>query len=193
MHRKTPLWLVGLTAALAALALSVAPAVADVSPSTVSETLAPGESITITKEVDVPEVPPKLDFVLDVDLSGSYLDDIANIKTLAPDLWDDVAAGVADLQGGLVTYVDYPYPGWGDSAFGDYAYQRDQDLTDDKTTWVNAINAMLTRYGATSPRVSTSRSTRRQPEPGAMSAIRGRRSVTSLPPAALPSARMRRR
>ena len=50
-----------------------------VDPPSVNDILVPGESITITKTVSVPEVPPKLDLFLMVDLSGSYYDDLPNI------------------------------------------------------------------------------------------------------------------
>ena len=43
--------------------------------------LEPGDtSETITKTITVPEATPKLDFVLLVDLSGSYRNDLPNIK-----------------------------------------------------------------------------------------------------------------
>jgi hypothetical protein len=141
---------VGLTAVAAA---GLSPAAADVTPPTFSATLAPGGSVTVTKTVEVPAVPPKLDFVLDVDLSGSYADDLPNITALAPDLFDDLSAGVADLQVGLVTFVDYPFHPWGANGIGcgDYAYARNQDLTPDKTTWTSAVAAMTIRCGGDEP------------------------------------------
>ena len=55
---------------------------AAVTPAVVDEVLAPGESITIDKFVDTPEISEKVDFLLLLDLSGSYGDDLANIKAL---------------------------------------------------------------------------------------------------------------
>jgi ribosomal protein S11 len=139
-------------AALAVVALLLpAPVGADVSPASVSLTLQPGESATIEKTVGVPAVPPKLDLCLVVDNSGSYFDDLPNIKTKAPDLFDAIRAQVADSQFCLGTFVDYPYFPWGSDTAGDYAHRLNQSLTADKTTWVTAVNAMVTRSGVDEP------------------------------------------
>lgn len=137
-------------AGLVALALTVT-AVATVTPPSVSATLAPGQSMTVTKTVDVPTVPPKLDFVLDVDLSGSYGDDLPNIKALTPGIASAILAGVPDAMFGLVTFVDFPFGSWGSPGWGDYAYARNQDLTASTATWQTAVNAMFTRNGVDGP------------------------------------------
>jgi hypothetical protein len=49
-------------------------------PPLIDVTLEPGQSRTVTTTVNVPEVPPKLDLVLDVDLSSSYNDNLVVIK-----------------------------------------------------------------------------------------------------------------
>jgi len=117
-------------------------------PASVEVVIFPGGDVEIEKTVYTPELPPKLDVCLIVDLSGSYGDDLPNIKTLAPDIWDDiVAGGVADLQMGLASFVDFPFPIWGDPSYGDYAYQLDQQLTPLKATWLAAVGAMSTRSG----------------------------------------------
>ena len=51
------------------------------SPESVDEVLFPGDSVEVQKAVHTPELPPKLDVCLIVDLSGSYWDDLPNIKT----------------------------------------------------------------------------------------------------------------
>jgi Integrin beta chain VWA domain len=139
------------TLVVAVAAFGLSNAAADVTPPSVTATLAPGESLTVEKTVTLPAVPPKLDLVLDVDLSGSYGDDLPNIKALSPGIFDAVRAGVADSEFGLVSFVDYPFSPWGASSTGDYAYQRDQDLTADKTTWVNSVNAMTLHFGGDEP------------------------------------------
>lgn len=133
------------------LAVATAPARADVDPPLVEASLAPGESLTVTKTVDVPPVPPKLDLVLTVDLSGSYDDDLPVIKAKAPDIFNGVRGQVADSTFGLTTFVDYPYTPWGSEASGDYPYALDQDLTSDEATWVAAVNAMSIRFGGDNP------------------------------------------
>jgi hypothetical protein len=102
--------------------------------------------------VHTPDLPPTLDVCLVVDLSGSYNDDLANIESLAPGLWDDiVAGGVSDLRFGLASFVDYPFAPWGVAAWGDYAYRLDQQLTASKTDWLTAVGAMTTRNGGDGP------------------------------------------
>lgn len=117
-------------------------------PASVDEVVFPGGVVEIEKTVSTPELPPKLDVCLIVDLSGSYANDLPNIKALAPSIWDDIlAGGVADLQMGLASFVDFPFREWGDPASGDYAYRLDQDLTPTKATWLAAVNGMTTFSG----------------------------------------------
>lgn len=117
----------------------------------VDVTLLPGQSISLDKQVVVPEAPPKLDLYLVVDLSGSYSDDLPNLKAKAPEIFDGVRAGVADSRFGLGSIVDYPFDPWGNAGTGDYAYRIDQDLTADRTTWLTATDAMMTRFGGDGP------------------------------------------
>jgi hypothetical protein len=143
-------------AALAASVAVAAPAAASdepsLDPATVEATIFPGQTYEVDKSVQTPALPPKLDLCLVVDLSGSYADDLPNIKAVAPSLWDNlVAGGVADLQAGLASFVDFPIFPWGDSPSGDYAYRLDQDLTGTKATWVTAVNAMAVRNGVDEP------------------------------------------
>lgn len=125
--------------------------VADVDPPQVNATLNPGESVRVDKSVETPPIPPVLDFCLLVDNSGSYVDDLPNIKGLAPEIFDGIQSQVSDLQACLGTFVDFPIDPYGNAAFGDYAYQLDQDLTPDKTTWTTAVDNMVTLDGADEP------------------------------------------
>lgn len=160
IHKKLNKWAAKtiLTPILVALLVTgtvslpvAANAVLAVDPPTVDETLAPGESVTIQKSVTLPEVPSKLDLFLMVDLSGSYYDDLPNIKSLAPGIFDDVRVDIPNSLFGLGTFVDFPFLDWGSPIANDYAYQLDQDLTATKSTWVDAVNAMLTRHGGDTP------------------------------------------
>ncbi len=132
---------------------------AEVDPSEVFVSLAPGDSTTIEKNVTVPEVPDRLDLLLMIDLSGSYNDDLLNITALAPGIFDDVRAGIPDSQFGLTSFIDFPYNPWG-SYNGDpsgwlgpddYPYMLDLDFTTDKTTWTGAIGALTTGSGFDEP------------------------------------------
>ena len=142
-------------AALVATALPIASAGAhegpDLTPAEVTtDNLAVGfeAEFDVDKTVHTPELPPVLDVCLIVDNSGSYNNDLPNIKTLAPGIWDSIlAGGVSDLQMGLATFVDFPFEVWGFAASFDYAYQLDQQLTPTKATWVAAVTAMSARSG----------------------------------------------
>jgi hypothetical protein len=121
-------------------------------PASVEAVVFPGASHGVEKTVHTPELPPKLDVCVVIDLSGSYGDDLPNIKAVAPQVWDDiVAGGVSDLQMALTSFVDFPFPGWGSAASGDYAYRLDQQLTPIKATWVAAIDAMSVKFGGDGP------------------------------------------
>ena len=139
------------SACAAALALQPFATLAQVSPSSSSLVLKPGQSTSVTKTVDVPEIPPKLDFCMLIDLSGSYGDDIVNIRNLAPGLFDDIREFVTDSNFCVASFVDYPFFNWGDPNFGDYAYRLDQNLTANKTAWTTAINGLVVRNGVDIP------------------------------------------
>lgn len=155
MHLKTRF--IGAAVATAALIAGAGVALADgdhpgIDPEHVEAVVLPGQSIDVEKTVHVPELPPVLDMCLVVDLSGSYADDLVNIKLLAPGIWDAiVAGGVSDLQAGLASFVDFPFGPWGSAVSGDYAYSLDQQLTSTKATWVAAVNGMVTRFGGDEP------------------------------------------
>jgi hypothetical protein len=117
-------------------------------PPRVEATLPPGGSLQVTKIVNVPDKPPKLDLFLIVDLSGSYTDDLPNIRTLAPGLFDDVQLEIPDARFGLGSFIDFPFIPWGNYSYGDYAYRLEQDMTTEKTTWLAAIDAMSIGSGA---------------------------------------------
>jgi hypothetical protein len=70
-------------AVLAAGLISTGVVYAAVDPPSVSLELKPGDLVTVDKTVDVPGLPPVLDFCLLIDLSGSYYDDLDTIKGLA--------------------------------------------------------------------------------------------------------------
>ena len=142
----TVLAVAGLIAGLIAV-----PVAAGVTPPSVDITLKPGESFTVTKTVGVPEATPRLDLYLIVDLSGSYSDDIAKIKTLAPSIVTGVRASVSDSNFGLGSFVDFPFSPWGAASTGDYGYRRDQDLTATTADWVAAVNAMAIKFGGDGP------------------------------------------
>ena len=130
-----------------------------VSPTSVTADLKPGEDTgTIEKTVTLPAVTPKIDVVLLVDLSGSYSDDLRNLKTqvggadgLAAELFDGVCTTEVDCQFALASYVDFPFSSWGSSAHGDYGYRLDLDFTATRATFVSAVDGLSTKNGWDGP------------------------------------------
>jgi hypothetical protein len=153
MRRTARYVVVGATVGSLMMATQVAHAEGDhprLDPDAVEQVILPGQSYDVEKTVHTPNLPPVLDVCLVVDLSGSYNDDLPNIKDLAPGIWDDiVAGGVTDLQFGLASFVDFPFSPWGFES--DYAYRLDQQLTGTKATWVAAVNGMNTLSGGDDP------------------------------------------
>jgi len=123
---------------------------ADVTPPEVSVTLPPGGSKTIVKSVHVPAIPPAVDVVFALDLSGSMDEELDLVKAHITDIIDALAAlsGV-DLEVGLVSHVDYPgqYNSCGYSGtYGeapDWAFRVDEPVTSDFAS-VNATAQGLT-------------------------------------------------
>ncbi|MCE0485355.1 hypothetical protein [Ornithinimicrobium sediminis] len=140
-HRKRAI--AGL--ALASLLGATAAAAADpgVSPASVDEALDPGESITITKTVTTPEVPPKPDIVLLVDHTGSMGIAIDNVKANMADIITAVETAQPDAQFAVAIYCDIgePVP----------PYEVIQDLTDDAATAVAAVDGITLCNGGDEP------------------------------------------
>ncbi len=120
---------------------------ASVSPPSVDEALEVGETLIIDKLVETPEIPPKIDVIFNFDLSGSFNNDLPNIKSIAGDLFDQIRSQAPDSRFAIASFVDYPIPQWGYPSYGDYAFNLNLDFTYDKLTWVNVINGLNTRSG----------------------------------------------
>ena len=128
-----------------------------VDPPSVEETLFPGEYIEVEKEVMNPPLPQRLDLLLLEDETGSFDDDIAIMKGtlsnytdgLAAAIWDGIEAEVDDLMGGVAGFRDFDQDFWGSP--GDHVYRLLQDLTADKTTWLQGIGNLTAGGGADGP------------------------------------------
>lgn len=120
-----------------------------VDPDSVSVQLAPGESVQVTKEVVTPEIPPMLDVFLLEDETGSFGDDIANLKALAPAIWESIADSGTDFTFGVGGFRDYARGFWGGP--NDWVYDLNQDLTTDKTAFVDGVNALTAGGGGDGP------------------------------------------
>src|SRR5215208_1896511 len=117
---------IAVLAALVVAALAAVPALgAGVTPQTVSLQLNPGQSATVTKQVETTKLPPKSDFVFLADNTGSMGPSIADVKANAQSVIDAIeGAGATDAQYGVGDYQDFtsggPCP---------YGFELDTDLT----------------------------------------------------------------
>lgn len=122
-------------------------------------------TILMFEQLDKWTIIPKADVIFAVDLSSSMTSEVATIKAEADAIIDGIEEAVADVQFGLITFMDYTgthsttEPGsspvtynaqYGSAASGDYPYNLDQDLTDG-TTVKTAIAAMTLGWGADGP------------------------------------------
>lgn len=107
---RPPLRALAVAAAAAALGLTSTFAHADVTPATVDQTLAPGESITLTKTVTTPTISPKPDIVLMVDRTGSMGGAIGDVKANMTAVIAAVAAEQPDAQWAVASYCDAGEP-----------------------------------------------------------------------------------
>lgn len=145
---------------LALLVLGIGDMVyAAISPTTINATLAPGESITETKTVEIPEVPPKVDVVFAFDLTGSMRGIINTTKNKSTTIMTGLDALGVDINYGVMSYMDYPhnYSSYGYSAYygysscGDYAYSLDQAVTNNQSAVTTSINGLMIGCGADGP------------------------------------------
>ncbi|HEY3184152.1 MAG TPA: post-COAP-1 domain-containing protein [Gaiellaceae bacterium] len=132
-----------LAAALVVAALAAVPAFgAGVSPQTVSLQLNPGQSATVTKQVETTKLPPKSDFVFLADNTSSMGPSINDVKANAQTVIDAIeASGATDARYGVGNYEDFTQSG--PCLHG---FELDTDLTD-ATAAKAAINTWVAEAG----------------------------------------------
>ncbi|MBA2955156.1 HYR domain-containing protein [Nocardioides sp. CGMCC 1.13656] len=131
------------TAVLSVVATAAASAAPGVSPSSYSDALDPGASVTITKTVETPPIPPIPDIVLMADTTGSMGTSIANVRTNA-------SAIVANIQGAQPG-ARFAVAEYKDEAAAAFGYRVDQQLTGNAADVVTGINAWVAGGGGDEP------------------------------------------
>ncbi|MCK0111714.1 VWA domain-containing protein [Ornithinimicrobium sp. F0845] len=124
---------VAAVAAAATLSMIATAASATVNPISVDEALDPGGSITITKTVSTPELPPQPDIVLLVDRTGSMTSAIAGVKANMASIISTVSASQPEAQWAVASYCDVGEPD---------PFLLHSDLTDDTAATVAAVNGI---------------------------------------------------
>jgi hypothetical protein len=92
-----------------------------------------------------------IDIMFLLDVSGSFTDDLPVLQANVGDLMNDLLSISPGSRFGLASFVDFPFPPYGDPTFGDYTYRLDLPLTSDTDSFVDAINAATTHSGADLP------------------------------------------
>jgi len=82
-----------------------------------------------------------------VDLSGSFYDDLPIFKSQAPAIISELTASNPNTRFGLAKFEDYPIYPFGSASYGDKAYQKLVDLTDDYSLILGIIGGLYTRSG----------------------------------------------
>jgi len=115
-----------------------------VDPSSFAGTVASGSSVTITKTVHTPAIPPHVDILFLADTTGSMGPAIANVKSNASTILGNVRAAQPDSQFGAANYRDF-------NCTDPFAYQLNQSITANTADAINGINAWTIGNGCDTP------------------------------------------
>lgn len=139
LSRAVPLGLVAASAAFTSAA-----AAPGVTPTHYANSLAPGQSVTITKTVETPPIPPNPDIVLLADTTGSMGPAIANVKANAASIVSQVQGAQPTARFAVAEYQDVT-----DGPANVYRVR--QQLTSSQADIVAGINAWTIGDGGDTP------------------------------------------
>src|SRR5437867_8908721 len=127
-----------------------ADAVDQFNPPLVTLTLSPGQSATIDKVLHLDAAPEFADIIIAIDTTGSMGGAIAQAKTEAIQICNDVKAQIPGARFAVVDFKDYPFFPYG--GFGDYPYLlKTAGFVADCTTFAAAISTMSASGGGDFP------------------------------------------
>jgi uncharacterized repeat protein (TIGR01451 family) len=116
---------------------------AGVDPASYSATLNSGDSVTITKTVHTPDIPPNPDLVFLADTTGSMGSAIANVKANAGSVMTQVATAQPTSEFGVAQYKDFNCDA--------VPYHLDQAITSNQANVQTAINTWSASGGCDTP------------------------------------------
>ncbi|GKQ35275.1 HYR domain-containing protein [Streptomyces sp. A012304] len=119
--------------------------VSPVTPSLVEQSLNPGASITVAKQVRTPVVPPKPDVVLLVDNTGSMSGAITNVKNNLPTIVSQVFEAQQESRFAVASYGDARDAG------GSRLFFLHQAFTADRSAIQRGVNALTASGGGDTP------------------------------------------
>lgn len=114
-----------------------------ISRQTISQTLCPGDAVTLALPVTISPRPARADILLAFDVSSSMDDILAAAATNGARIADELQQLIPDVQLGIVIFDDYPVYPFGEP--GDTPYELLQPITSD--------NSALTRVFTQLPRM----------------------------------------
>ncbi len=138
------LWTIfGISAVLIGLLASLSIAFgAGVDPTSVSATVAPGDSINVNKTVTTPAIPPKPDIIFLADTTGSMGAAIGSVQSNIGSIISTVLTSAPDAQFGAAQYKDV----------GDvFVYNLDQAVTSNTAAVTTAVNSWSASGGGDTP------------------------------------------
>ncbi len=115
---------------------------APVDPPTVSAGLDPGQSITVTKTVHTPVIPPRPDILFLADTTGSMGGALSNVRTNAGSIMSAVRLAQPDSDFGAAEYKDF------NCGLDAFAYRLDQAITASTADAQTGINMWATVPGS---------------------------------------------
>ena len=119
-------------------------AIAAVTPSTVTNTLALGTSTTVAKTVTTPPIPPKPDIIFLADTTGSMGPAISNVQSNIASIISAVNGSVTNAQFGAAQYKDF---GSGDP----FGFNLDQAVTSNAAAINTAVGTWSAIGGGDTP------------------------------------------
>ena len=142
-RRRRLAWIsAALTAGLATVVTGAAFAVPGVTPATVSATLLPGQSNVQAKSVETPPIPPRPDIFFLADSTLSMAGAIANVRTNAASIMNQVLAAQPQAQFAVGEYKDV----------GDvFVYRLNQAITANTAAVQAGINQWVASGGGDIP------------------------------------------
>jgi hypothetical protein len=127
------------------------------SPTTLTATLKPGESVSESKTACLDGAPPKGDVLFCFDLTGSMGSILNNVKANSINIMNAVSASISDSHFGLISHEDYPgfHSSCGYSAtYGaasDLPFYLNQPVTSSTANVQTAINLLSLGNGGDGP------------------------------------------
>ncbi|MDX1746532.1 MAG: S8 family serine peptidase, partial [Halobacteriales archaeon] len=91
------------------------------------------------------------DVMFNVDLSGSFFDDLSTFQSQASAIVGALQTSLSDLRVGVTSFVDAPCESFGDPGSGDYGHNLDLALTNDFDAFQAILDALEIYWGADGP------------------------------------------